>query len=196
MLKNYYSAEIILFEICFYMSPVQRAYNPNTLQRIDVLYACLSATKSFFDNYLTSSSSGNIDSVSLVAAGQMVHAIAVLSKLSLFEADDWDLNYVRTTVDLSAILDNLLKRTRKNLGGYTQLEQDGGRFEAARKVEMLKIWYDTKLAAEAQRVEPGCTLSGGTEAGAGAGDSLSGNHFDLFGDEFWQGIPGDWDFLQ
>jgi len=171
---HYYSAEIHLYEACFKMSSTTQAdYSMESLRPADLVYNCFVATRSFFDLFLSLPTSDYF-TLSIVNIGHMFHALGALYKLSVFDFAEWDKNEVRTTLNLSSILNQI------SICGEEAFRLFGGRIEAnnpwlycSRKYDpfliyiisrstsadteicrlrTLQSWWDAKLLQEAEAV--------------------------------------------
>ncbi|RDW82696.1 hypothetical protein BP6252_03808 [Coleophoma cylindrospora] len=198
IMRSYTSAEIRLFEIGFHMKPSFSAFTNDSLQRLDVLHACFRAVTRYFEFFLQIPSTSPF-AISIINCAQMVRAIAILSKLSLFEADGWDLQYVRRTTDLSKILERLASRmeTTAHSYGYGDSIATVGWAGGIGRTRQLKIWYDKRIAEEAKAVSfqapPNSDCAPVGEMDFQDQDSWAMNA-DFYAD-FWTELPGDWDFL-
>ena len=146
---NYYSAEIHLYEACFKICPTTGPdYSMESFHPADVIYKCFVATRSFFDMLLSIPAS-EYCKFSIVNVGQMFHALGALYKLSVFEVAEWDVGKVRTTLNLSSVLNQISIRGEHAGSSYGATEADNAWFFCSRKLRTLQTWWDAKLAQEA-----------------------------------------------
>ncbi|CAI7607543.1 unnamed protein product [Penicillium pancosmium] len=79
-----------------------------TLTRLDILYRCLQATKSFFNGF-NSLSAQCFFYLPFTIWCQFGHAVVALSRLSLFQSETgWDLQYVQDTIDFDQTIDRIM----------------------------------------------------------------------------------------
>jgi hypothetical protein len=145
---NYYSAEIRLYEACFKISPAtQPDYSTESLRFTDIIYNCFVATRSFFETLLSIPASRYF-SLSIVNIGQMFHALGALYKLSIFDVAEWDKSIVRTTLNLSNILNQICICAEQAGNSFGPTEVDNIYFLGSRKFRILKSHWDAKLEQE------------------------------------------------
>ncbi|KAL3425401.1 tRNA processing endoribonuclease [Phlyctema vagabunda] len=185
--RNYTCAEVLLFELGFVMAPSLNDLRVGGIlpRRIDILHACLTSIISFFTIFLAASTSQYLG-ITIINGSHMVHAIAVLSKLSLFEAEDWDPKHVRDTLDLNMILDRLIQRSDLTARNYDQTDSHPGWKRGSRVVQTLKTWYNSRLPQipDTARIEAGNTGE--------SFENLLPDQMDLMDAAFWNGVPGSW----
>ena len=159
------------------------------------LHACLNSAHSFLAT-LFSIPVMDYYKPTYITWMQQIHVFVVLSKLSSFESDDWDLAHVRDMVDLSVVTDRFVARleelgrgrstvNEKNLlsNAILKLKEYGKRFERRREALMRgKTAAEQSLAERAPDVEGGGFLE----------DAVWFSELD---DSFWQEILGDWNSL-
>ena len=120
-------------------------------QRLDSLYACLHATKCWFDVFLNLSPALYVG-FSVPVFTQSARCIMTLFKLRTFDDPIWDRELVQNTASLSFILAQIIER-------YTQVKvmadldhgasKDEDTFSrTARTLSAIKTWWDAKVAAE------------------------------------------------
>jgi hypothetical protein len=81
-----------------------------TLTRLDILFRCLQATKSFFNGF-NSLSAHCFIYLPFTIWCQFGQAVVVLSRLSLFHSEiGWDLEYVQNTIDFDQTIDRLMHK--------------------------------------------------------------------------------------
>lgn len=92
--------------------------------RSATLHTCLISTHAFLSS-LFSVPTLEYYRFSYVSWMQLLHVLGVLSKLSRFESDDWDLSHVRGVLDLGLVLEGLIGKFRE-LEGVTSNSNGGG----------------------------------------------------------------------
>ena len=172
---HYYSAEIHLYKIGFKMCPdAALEYGMESLQASDILYSCFLATRSFFGVFLPIPTF-EYSALSIVNIGQMFHALGTVYKLSVFDIAGWDSSNVRKTLDLSSILDQIAIKMEEAGNAYGPTEAKSPWFMCARKLRLLKSWWEATLAQELEAAQEGLV------------DELqTAINFDFFNDNFWQ----------
>jgi len=107
VLMHYYSVEKSIFEIGLGMPTSLAGSDWHDFQRLETLHACLKASQALFEAFLSLPVS-IARYLSFFTYTQMGHTLVVLHKLSTFECKDWDLSYVRETLDFGRTLDELI----------------------------------------------------------------------------------------
>lgn len=188
MLMHYHAAEILVSELCFYMTPTTPTQGPSP-KRIDALWMCLTATRNLI-NVFFSLKSQPIFSFSAVSLQQLYLALATLSKLSLFKADDWDVNYAQPSLDLTTLLDNLVTRMEELSSRYDLMEANKPWLQTSRRLRQVRTRFDDLLSNENV---PSITLAATTQPSSNGmsvvAPSFHDFHLDQFGlwdDRFWQ----------
>ena len=103
VLMHYQSVEMSIYEIGFFKT----SSASHDFTRLEVLHSCLKTVQGFFANFLSQPVSV-ITSLSLFTFTQLAHAVVILHKLSTFEHPDWDLEYVRATLDFGDVIGQLI----------------------------------------------------------------------------------------
>lgn len=149
LLLHLYSMELKVHEVVFVRPPV--VFNSPGFQRLESLYACLQATKSWFDIFLSFPPASYVG-FSIPVFTQMAHCIIALFRLSTFDDPVWDRGLVRETADLSLILGRIIEKHNQvkvaadlNHGASEGKDVFSG---TARTIVSIKTWWDAKLAAE------------------------------------------------
>lgn len=146
----------------------------------------------------------------------MAHCMVALYRLSVFEDPQWDVQLVRQQLDLSLVLDQIIK-TWENVKGEAGL--DAGVIKVddvdiytsnAKRIGLIKTWWDAKVAGEASSNVSSDKFANvnGSENGNGnmGTESLpqtQGQGFDLptfnldmgmelWDDGWWQDVFGAW----
>lgn len=188
---HYHAVEMYLFEIGFFMPPTTLTDTP-ILQRAEILLMCHHATRAFSDVYF----SIDFDSVpfinfSPVFISQIYFVMMTLSKLSLFDADDWDASNVQTTLDLSTVLDLEITMTEAASARYDKRDDNKPWLHVTRRMRQVKVRFERLLANEIRDLA--ATIPG-TQIQGDATDMsmpLFWNQFDLLDDSFWQNLPDE-----
>lgn len=115
------------------------------LQRLESLYICLNTVKSALDNFFTLPSSAYLG-LSFPFFAQFAQYIVILLRLSTFEHPAWDTGFVRSTVDVLVVLDQIISNLQ-------QVHVDGGtefvdviRDKTVKILGLVRSWCAVKLA--------------------------------------------------
>ncbi|KAI7973479.1 hypothetical protein EIK77_004085 [Talaromyces pinophilus] len=192
MLMHYHAVEILVSELCFYMTPTTPTQGPSP-KRADALWMCLTATRTLINIYFSLNAQPHF-SFSAIALQQLYLALATLSKLSLFKADDWDVNYAQPSIDLSTLLENLVTRTEELSSRYDVMENNKPWLQSSRRLRQVRLRFDDLLSNENV---PSATLSAATTTTtqpSANGISVVApsfhdfrlDQFGLWDDRFWQ----------
>ncbi|CBF75950.1 hypothetical protein AN3533.2 [Aspergillus nidulans FGSC A4] len=115
-------------------------------QQLEHLYACLEATKSWFDLFLTIPPVEYIGFPFSIFA-QMVHNLVILYQLSTFEDPAWDIATVRQTADVLSILSTVIRNMSQvaSLAGLDG-EPDSDVFSRVAKMyRSVQMGWEVKL---------------------------------------------------
>lgn len=104
---HYYSVEIVLYQVG--LSRPAGTHEKHDFKQVELLYACLKATKSLWDIFL-SIPTESFDSFSLLTWGHIRTAMLSLYQVSVFDDPEWSLAYVRETIDFLWAIDRLIER--------------------------------------------------------------------------------------
>jgi hypothetical protein len=184
MLMHYHAVEVLVFELCFFMPPTVPTQDPS-FQRADAVLKCLGATRALVNTYLSLDLQPHM-SFSSVSVAQIYLAMATLSKLVLFKADEWEVNYFKPSVDLSALLDGLITRTEERSSRYDLMETQKPWLEISRRIRQVRVRFNDLLSKEdassasIPSTQPPNGLSGATF------HDFHLDHFGLLDDRFWQ----------
>jgi hypothetical protein len=178
--------------------PIIHATNlPTDIERLKLLHNCLTSTKYYLDAFLLIS----IDSLfssTFIEWAQLSYALIILSTHSLIKDPAWDLDHVRRVVDLSQVLEQVVKRLRYvvSLEGVERSGEADGFQRMARLMERMRAWFEKKRRGEDQDVSPmQCMDVAGDEVEAQCVDPLREdvvNGVETVDELFWEQIMGDW----
>ncbi|EED15316.1 conserved hypothetical protein [Talaromyces stipitatus ATCC 10500] len=189
MLMHYHAVEILVFELCFFMSPTAPAQDPS-LNRADALWMCLTATRALVNIYLSLNLQPHI-SFSAISLQQLYLALATLSKLVLFKADDWDVNYAQPSVDLSTLLDSLVTRTEEHSSRYDLMENNKPWLQTSRRLRQARTRFDDLLSNEDVSSVTLSTAQPSNGLLATSFHDFRLDHFGLLDDRFWETMQDD-----
>lgn len=102
-------------------------YSPTLPSRVATLHACLTSIISFFSALFSVPTLDYYKCIYPIWI-QMMYSLGVLSKLSLFESNDWDLSHVGRMFDLSIVLEGMIGRLgevmimRRQMAGAQNVE--------------------------------------------------------------------------
>ncbi len=152
---HYHNVEMSICEAAFFRPRFPA--NGISFQRLEILHTCLKATQAFFETFL-SVPVQLLRSISIFTYTQLAHALVTLHKLSTFESPDWNLDYVRGTVNLGSILDQLIRwfdDVKAHDGFETgDLEEHDVAWRTARKLQRIKQCHEHKVALNSIGIVP------------------------------------------
>jgi len=143
----FHTAEASIYEVGLSKSQLSTTTIGPQSQRLEWLYACLQATKSFFDIYF---SIPVLDYFSFCIASwsQLTSSLITLQLLSIFNHPDWNLELVRQTLDFRGVLDRLVGKMES-----VELEIGDARYDffsrTAKRMISVRKYCDEKMAATA-----------------------------------------------
>lgn len=154
LLLHTHSTEVMIYEIALLKTPITS--NAMDFQRLDFFYACLQAAKNWFDAFLAIPPAAYVG-ISMAVFTQMAHCIIALFRLSTLDYPGWDCGVVRNLANLSAILGQIINNMVqvKPAAGLDRGDpEDKDIFSAKfRKVDKIKTWWDSKVAAESNGLD-------------------------------------------
>lgn len=186
LVLNYHTIEMYLFDICFCMPPTIVTHLP-TRQRTDVLSMCLTATQAFLQHYFSLHTNPYI-TFSRVVVGQLCFAMMILSKFSLFHAEDWNINELEMGMNLSTVVDRLAMIMEGMSVKFDHSVEKKPWLQISQKIRQIQVRFDRLLAGENRTIyslDP--TIQGGGTVSA-TNVAFSFNQFDLLDDGFWQNL--------
>ena len=198
---HYHIVEIHLYEIGL-SEAHSSSYGTHALGRLEIIYSCLTALKSFFEAYVAIPIHSYYN-LPLSQWTQFAYSIIVLSKLTFLQEDFWDASFTQQTVDILEILDQAAVRLEQAEKTVTDdgmpIEENGLFSRWARKIRWVKAWYETKLPSGARLVEGSATEVQPTGYPVREDDALlldellTGGLLQDMDDASWQHLMGDWD---
>lgn len=186
---KFYIVEMYLYEIGFQPS----SKGDDSLLRLELLYSCLLSAKAFFEA-LFSVPPATFITATYIPTPHLLHALAVLLKLSLLDDADWDLGHVRKTLDFAQVIDRVLVMI-KEIEAELPQPRDSSRIDRlariASQMEQLKERYFSRLAMLEGR--GGASRSGAVDASTQAQNlAFDGEPFEGLDESFWQDVIVDW----
>lgn len=146
---HYHCAEIHLYESSIHNAS-STIYGTHSCHRVDMLYACLVACRSYLDISLALPPDSYF-SLPKTTFGQMTFVLASVFKLSLLEAPGWDLQHVRQELDVSRLPDRIAGRfedASRTIDPKQQISGTDAFSRCAQRFRQIKRWYDMKVTAE------------------------------------------------
>lgn len=154
LLMHTYSTEALVHEVAILKVPISSG-GPD-FKRLDSLYTCLRAVKNWFDAYLMPPPAAWLGT-SMAVLSQMAHCIVALYRLSTLECPGWDCQMARDYANLSIILEQIVEKlaqVKPAVGLDSGTPEDKDIFSiSSRTIDSIKVWWDSKLAAEATAIE-------------------------------------------
>ncbi|KAJ6016076.1 hypothetical protein N7540_010667 [Penicillium herquei] len=121
---HYNIVEILLYRISLSEHFSELTYGDHPTTRLDLLFRCLEATKSFFLAF-HSLPLGYLLFFPLTFLGQFGQAMVTLSRLTLFQGENigWDRAYVQSILDFDQVADKMIQRLQDARGLFNQEKQ-------------------------------------------------------------------------
>jgi hypothetical protein len=182
---HYHIAETTLYEIGLSKELPQISANGPQFQRLEVLYACLQACKSFFDTFFSIPVS-NYFLFSMPTWSNLSYCMIILQALSDFNHPDWNLESVRETLDFRDVLDRIIERFEKvesepGCEGTTAFSRTAKRIRSIQKILKTKaVDLSKDRGLEAQDVRDPEILN-------------TADFTDLFDEAWLRDILGSWE---
>lgn len=184
MLMHYHAVEVYIYEIGFSMPPTSIAHTPTTVQRADALLLLLNATQSLADLYFSLDCKPYV-SVRSATSTQMYFVMMTMSKLILFDAEDWTSTGLRTSLDLCALVERVAVLFEGFSALYDVREHEKPWLQVSQRMRLVKTRFERLLATEnrwSSSMQPHMNISDGNFASV----PPLFNQFDLLDDSFWQ----------
>ncbi|KAH8805653.1 hypothetical protein F5884DRAFT_755216 [Xylogone sp. PMI_703] len=108
LLMKYYSLQIYIYEIGLTQTSDMTSFPSYNFQRLELLHNCLQAIKNYFNEFFSMAFT-NFHWFSVPVYTQASNAITTFERLSNFHHPDWDLAYVRETLDFFGVLDKFIE---------------------------------------------------------------------------------------
>lgn len=108
LLMKFYNTQAYVYEIGLSQTPALASLPNHDFQRLEHLHNCLQAVKNYFDTFFTMALS-NFNWFSVPVYTQLTGCIMTLERLSNFQHPDWDLSYVRETVNFFSVMDKMIE---------------------------------------------------------------------------------------
>ena len=191
---------VLLYEPATYLGDPRHPHE--SLYQSQYLLYCLQAAKSYFTTLLALPVEG-FQYRSFASSAELVTVIVTTARILLLEAEGWDLELARQTLDFPGVLDSLMGQfnalipLRKNKLGQLGLSReidnaeddtDDNLVKYVIKLQSIKKWFEARVAS----LNP---LAAGSDDSAaflpvGWEDSLGKDN------QFWLGLLGNdaWDF--
>ena len=184
------NVEMSVCELGLATSTFLASGNNHDFYQLETLHTCLRAAQAFFEIFL-SQPVYVARSLSFFTYIQIAHTLVVMHKLSTFESKDWDLGYVRETVDFGRILDQLISWFNKALTAEG-LEQNNPDVEnifskTARKLSRIRAWHDQKMASSS-------LTAGASSTELDVDVAMNGTSVDVFDEAWLEQMLGPWDY--
>ncbi|KAI9729358.1 MAG: hypothetical protein M1834_006881 [Cirrosporium novae-zelandiae] len=196
VLLYYYSAQIRLYEVGVYDSPKHIYYGNYPFGHLEILYSCIMAVKDLLDTYY-SIPPASYFGFPFYTWLQLGHALIVLSRLSLFQCDGWDLRHIKTIVDFSEAIDRVATQFEEAREFYRVNELSGESEDIlskfSRKLRRVKGWFEAKLATELGPEIPPQPQSLVTPPATE--ELIDESLFEQLDSSFWDEIMGSWPFI-
>lgn len=173
--------------------------------RVESLCICLQAVKAWFETYLHIPSC-DYPGFPFPIYTHLSHCMVALYRLSVFEHANWDFMAVRRDLDLSVMLEKVIKmfESVKEASGLDTEDYETNSEKAgimvysatARRMSQIKTWWDAKIAAEnaANNVVTNSLGAGDVSDTMGTNAfAVDPNHDSWPGDDiWWQNVFGPW----
>lgn len=146
ILMHYHAAESALYELGLTKKQSQAINGGPQFRRPEVLYACLQANKSFWDNFF-SMPLRNLFNFSIVTSSDFTNAMIVLQLLCTYNHPEWNLAEVREVLDFNKLL-NHLKISLERVQYEPGCEDIDIFTKIAKKISYIEDFLATKLGVQ------------------------------------------------
>ncbi|KAJ9402483.1 transcriptional regulator family: Fungal Specific TF [Paecilomyces variotii] len=195
---HYHDTEMSLYEIVFYDIPPQTSYGSYSFERLNTLYACLESSLALIEQFLSIPPAIYVY-VPIVIWLHIARAIIFTRRLCFLENSEWDLNYVRSRVNLPTILDKMIQKSELARSSMLQPELGEHRdllLVSITKLRMVKEGYLRAIASEQETVGSlGHNISSSSVPAGYYDFDMSEGFLGIY-DSFWQGFPEGWNICK
>lgn len=198
LLMNYYALETFLYSVALNERMSAVRYGNFPMARLEILLSCLESTKACFDTFLSFPPSSYFH-LPYPLWSQLGHAIIVLSKLSLFNGEGWDQEYVRSQMDFFEVLstfDQKLEEAREysrstSQASISELSMDIPEIfvKLTPNLQQMKECHKARLQAQTSTTEQIQGPSRGDSGSASSDDLVvpdTAGLFEFLDDSFWR----------
>lgn len=182
--------EVFLFETALNEDIDSARYQMHSFTSLNMIYACFHSTKLWFETLHAIPTSKILD-LPYPIWELLGHAVAVLSRLSLFRANGWDHEHVRGVFDFSSCMDRLSQKldeakvlatkSGSNTVIHNSLPQD-----ASRLFLRIKAAHEAQLEAQTNTSSERPDLSSAEIAMGSWNEHEENAFFEFLNDSFWQ----------
>jgi len=206
-LLHLYNTELTIHELSLSKEPLSDMAD---FQRLESLCICFQSVKSWFNLYFSLPCRDHTSFVFPIYT-HLAHCMVALYRLSVFEDPQWDVSLVRQQLDLSLVLDRIVKTwedVREAAGlhqGVTRVDDVNIYTSNAKRIGLIKTWWDAKVAAETSNNVPSDKFANGdgndnmnAEPTMGLAQGLELPTFgvdigqEFWDDGWWQDVFGPW----
>ncbi|ESZ93227.1 hypothetical protein SBOR_6383 [Sclerotinia borealis F-4128] len=207
-LMHLYNTELTIHELALSKEPVS---DMTDCQRLESLCICFQSVKSWFHLYFSLPCKEHTSFVFPIYT-HLAHCMVALYRLSVFEDPQWDAKLVRQQLDLSIVLDRIVKNcenVKYEAGldeGLTRIDDFDIYTSNAKRIGLIKTWWDAKVAAETSSNVPSEKFSNRSGNENMSAEPMTqaqaqGLEFPTFGmdmnqelwdDGWWQDVFGSW----
>ena len=144
---HYHVVEISLYEAGLCQSSLASDAIPS-FRRIELLCACLQAMKSYFEIFF-SIPVANYVALSMPSWSHLTYSLNILHLLSSFNHPDWNLAYVRETIDFITVLGRLIEHldSVNTLVGYGKIDMFS---PVAKRMNCIKLYVEGKMTGHSE----------------------------------------------
>ncbi|KAJ9260815.1 transcriptional regulator family: Fungal Specific TF [Paecilomyces variotii] len=198
LLMNYYALETFLYAVALNERMSAVRYGNFPMARLEILLSCLESTKACFDTFHSFSPSSYFY-LPYPLWSQLGHAIIVLSKLSLFNGEGWDQEYVRSQMDFFEVLstfDQKLEEAREysrstSQASISELSMDIPEIfvKLTPNLQQMKECHKARLQAQTSTTEQTQGPPRGDSGSASSDDLVvpdTAGLFEFLDDSFWR----------
>ncbi|KAJ9297657.1 transcriptional regulator family: Fungal Specific TF [Paecilomyces variotii] len=198
LLMNYYALETFLYAVALNERMNAVRYGNFPMARLEILLSCLESTKACFDTFHSFSPSSYFH-LPYPLWSQLGHAIIVLSKLSLFNGEGWDQEYVRSQMDFFEVLSTFgqkLEEAREysrsiSQAGISELSMDIPEIfvKLTPNLQQMKDCHKARIQAQTSATDETRGPSRGDSGSASSDDLVvpdTAGLFEFLEDSFWR----------
>ena len=157
VLMQYHTIEMYLYDFILLKPPSLTMASNQDFQLLELLHACLQASKSFFDLFFSIPVT-SYHCIPVHTFKSLTRSLIILQKLSVLEHPDWSLAYVRESVNFMDVLDILAERlaqVRSAICFDQEISDEIDMFSrAATKISCVKSFCEGKMPFEASGHDP------------------------------------------
>jgi len=163
VLLSYHNLEVLLYKVGLSKSPKLYSFTDRDFHRLEYLFSCLQAVKSFFDAFFTIPPA-KYHCLSVPMLSHVTWNMGILQLMTTFDHPDWSTTFAKQTLDFVGVIEELAKRfseVKSAIGYDSHTADDLDIFsQSAKRMATIRVYFVNRAAniseqpPEDTRIEP------------------------------------------